>query len=146
MKIKNFSTGVAANKSIAEIEKILTDFGAEAIMKSYTGDGKVKSLAFKYQNNAYMLPSNVDGVYQVMFANKKTYRKVNANKNREEQAYRIAWRLLKDWIHAQISIVYSGQATPDQIMLPYMYNGQKTVYEMYKAGKLQLQEAKDGQV
>ena len=146
MKIKNFSTGVAANKSIAEIEKILTDFGAEAIMKSYTGDGKVKSLAFKYQNNAYMLPSNVDGVYQVMFANKKTYRKVNANKNREEQEYRIAWRLLKDWIHAQISIVYSGQATPDQIMLPYMYNGQKTVYEMYKAGKLQLQEAKDGQI
>jgi hypothetical protein len=146
MKIKNFSTGVAANKSIVEIEKILTDFGAEAIMKSYTGDGKVKSLAFKYQNNAYMLPSNVEGVYQVMFANKRKYHKTNSMRNHEEQAYRIAWRLLKDWIHSQISIVYSGQAAPDQILLPYMYNGHQTVYEMYKAGRLQLQEAKDGQV
>jgi hypothetical protein len=64
-------------------------------------------------------------------------------RNREEQAHRIAWRILKDWIHAQISIVYTGQATPDQIMLPYMYDGKRTLYEAYKDGTLQLNASKE---
>jgi hypothetical protein len=138
MNIKNYSTGVPAEKSIGEIEKLLSMFGCDAIMKDYTGDGRVRSLAFKYQGNAYKLPINSEGVFNVMFSQKRVRHSVNAKRNREEQAYRIAWRLLKDWIHAQLSIVVSGQATPEQIMLPYMWNGKKTVYEAFKDGQLQI--------
>jgi hypothetical protein len=129
---------VPAEKSIAEIEKLLSMFGCDAIMKDYTGAGNVRSLAFKYQGNAYKLPINSEGVYNVIFAKKKVRHATNAMKKREDQAYRIAWRLLKDWIHAQLSIVVSGQATPEQIMLPYMWDGKRTVYEAFKDGQLQI--------
>jgi hypothetical protein len=138
MNIKNYTTGVPAERSIGEIEKLLSMFGCNAIMKDYSGDGKVVSLAFKYQNNAYKLPINTEGVYAVIFAKKRARHGVNVMRNREEQAYRIAWRLLKDWIHAQLSIVVSGQATPEQIMLPYMWDGRRTVYEAFKNGQLQI--------
>ena len=138
MNLKNYSTGVSVEKSIGEIERLLATFGCEAIMKDYTSDGRVRSLAFKYQNNAYKLPVNTEGVFNVMFGSKRIRHGVNSQRNREEQAYRVAWRILKDWIHAQLSIVVSGQATPEQIMLPYMWNGRKTVYEAFKDGQLQI--------
>jgi hypothetical protein len=43
-KLKNFSTEVAAERSIAEIEKIITSFGAQAIAKEFSADGRVRSL------------------------------------------------------------------------------------------------------
>ena len=138
VNLKNYSTSVPADRSIAEIEKLLAMFGASAIMKEYSGEGKVITLSFKYENNGYKLPVNTNGVYNVMYGEAKAYHARNAMKNREEQAYRVAWRLLKDWIHAQMSIVASGQATPEQIMLPYMFDGHRTLYEAYKDGKLQL--------
>ena len=61
MKIKNYTTKVPAVRSIDEIEKILVDFGATHIMKTYQ-DGLVMGLAFRMENQGYQLPANVEGV------------------------------------------------------------------------------------
>lgn len=124
-KLKNYSTQVSASRSISQIEEILAKFGAEAIVKEYTADGRVQKLSFKLNDRAFKLPVNVRGVYQVMYGDKREYSGRDSMKRRDDQAYRVAWRILKDWIHAQLSLIHSGQAQPQEIFFPYMYDGKE---------------------
>lgn len=140
-KMKNYTTEVPATKSIAEIEKILASFGASAIIKEYTTDGKVRSLSFKLGNEAFKLPANVNGVKEVMYAGRRNYHGRDSMKFREDKAYRVAWRIIKDWIHSHLSLISSGQAFPQEVFLPYMYDGKRTLYEKFvKDGKLLAQK------
>jgi hypothetical protein len=142
-KIRNYTTGISADKSIGEIERMLADFGASHIMKEYAGDGTVRSLAFRLTEKSYKLPCNREGVFQVMFGDKRYSGRKNATKNREVQSLNTSWRLLHDWIHAQLSIVKSGQAKVDEVMLPYMWDGKRTLYESYKTGRLEIENKTD---
>lgn len=138
IKLKNYSTTVEAEKSIMEIEQLLTMFGSDAIMKEFTGDGKVRSLSFKFQNKPYKLPANVEGVAKVLYSNKKISYRRDGMANRDKNAYNVAWRILKDWLHSQLSIIASGQAVPEEVLLPYLFDGSRTLYQAYKEGRVQL--------
>lgn len=49
-----------------------------------------------------------------------------------EQAQRVAWRVLKSWIEAQIAIIETGMVAADEVFLPYqIVQGGETVYEAY---------------
>ena len=50
MTLKNYTTGVPADRTILEIERLLADFGASAIMKNYLKDGRRKTRWKIYQN------------------------------------------------------------------------------------------------
>lgn len=131
--IKNYTTEIPADRSILEIEKLLTLFGAGAIIKEYT-DGKVFSLSFKLQDEAFRLPSNVKGVKEILFKGVRDQK--DSDKRREDKAYRVSWRILKDWTHAQLSLIASGQAQALEIFLPYMFDGKTTLYQKFMEGKL----------
>lgn len=135
-KLKNYSTEVAAEKSIAEIEKIITMFGAQAIAKEFSTDGRVRSLQFKIDEKIFKLPVNVNGVREVIFGGRRKYHGRDSMKNRDIRAYNVAWRILKDWIYAQLSLIVSGQAHPAEIFLPYLFDGQRTLYQAYTEGRL----------
>lgn len=132
-KIKNYTTSVPVAQSISEIEQILVTFGATQIMKEYRGDGRVESLVFMFKGTGYKLPANVERVCAVVTKGKNIHSKATW----EKQAERIAWRVIKDWIHSQLSIVEIDQAEWQQVLLPYAFNGEKTLYEV-------LQERKNG--
>lgn len=134
--IKNYSTEISAERSVAEIEKILASFGADAVMKEYTTDGKVRSLSFTLDGQGFKLPANVKGVKEALYPGKRSYHGRDSMKKREEKAYRVSWRIIKDWIHAQLSLIASGQATPQQIFLPYLFDGKRTLYQKYVEDKL----------
>lgn len=140
MKLKDYTTTVEAAKSISEIEEILAAFGATTIMKEYLADGKVYSLSFKFQEKGFKLPANVDGVKKILYEGKRVRHTTDGAKNRDEQAYRVSWRVIKDWLHSQLSLILSGQAEPEQVLFPYMYNGKQTLWERYRTGQLQLEE------
>jgi hypothetical protein len=128
MKLKNYTTQVPASKSITEIEQILISFGADKIMKDYRGDGRVLSIVFQHKKIAYKLPANVEKVFTIITNGKR----VRSKGNYEIQAERIAWRVIKDWIQVQLSLIEIGQAEWDQVLLPYSFNGEKTLYEIIK--------------
>ena len=49
-----------------------------------------------------------------------------------EQAERVAWRILKDWLEAQLALVQTEMVSLDCVMLPYMQaDDGRTVYELY---------------
>jgi hypothetical protein len=138
LNLKNYTTSVPAERSIGEIEGLLSMFGATAVMKEYGGDGQVSSLAFKYQDNIYKLPANKGGVYEVLFTTKSSSRR-DEEANRDRRAYNVAWRLIKDWVYTQLSIIVAKQATPEQIMLPFLWDGKRTFFQAYTEGLIRLE-------
>lgn len=133
-KLKGYTTGITAAKSITEIEELLLLVGATKIMKGYLGDGTLEHISFQLDTKGYQLPLNVAGVKEVLKNTPKVPRS-----GLDDQAYRVACRVLRDWLHSQLSIIASGQAEPEQVMLPYMSNGKITVYGLYKSGAMQLE-------
>lgn len=56
-----------------------------------------------------------------------------------EQAERVAWRIIKDWIEAQMAILESEMVTMDEIFLPYtLDNKGNTLYQLFATNALQL--------
>lgn len=134
--MKNYTTSVSAERSIAEIEKLLASFGATAIMKDYLEDARVHALSFKLEEKVFKLPANITGVQAILYKDKRAHHGRDVMKGREKRAYMVAWRIIKDWIHAQLSLISSGQAHPHEIFLPYMFDGKRTLYEVYVEGNL----------
>lgn len=132
MKIKNYTTSISASRTMMEIEEMLVSFGATAIQKKYRGDGRVEALAFQYQGRGYLLPSNTEKCEQALFK--------RHSQSSEEQAEKVAWRVIKDWLHAQLSLITIGQAEVEQVMLPYMWNGKETLYDKLKERQFLLPE------
>ena len=136
-KIANYSTTVTALKSIGEIQGILVAHGATHILMDYDDEEPV-GLAFivstPYGDTPFRLPANVDRVEAVL--NKQRVR----SQVSRELASRVAWRILKDWVRAQMAILETEMVSIDQVFLPYMEVGEKgkTLYEVMLDHHLQL--------
>ena len=136
-KVKSYTTVVPAGRSLDEIEVFLMYFGATGVMKQFNSDRMVHTLAFEIDNKMFRLPLNVEGVKALLFPNSYL-----SESEKDKRAYRVACRVLREWVHAQLSLVASGQAEPRQVLLPYLYNGRKTLYELYENNQLGFEEKK----
>lgn len=141
MAIKNYTTTISVNKTIGEIQGILSKHGATAIMTEYD-NGNVTGLSFKIMTPrgelGIRLPSNTDRVLQVLKNQKKNNAKV---KDTFEQANKVAWRIIKDWVDAQMAILETEMVEMEQIFLPYVLNNKgKTLYQEFKENQLLLGE------
>ena len=130
MAILNYTTSINSEKTASEIQRILAKAGAQAVLTEYDENGIMSAMSFRIQTVhgmlSFRLPINIEGVYQAL----KKDRNVQGRFKSYEQASRVAWRIVKDWIEAQIAIIQAGQAEFVQVFLPYAQNklGQ-TVYE-----------------
>lgn len=137
MPILNYTTGIEAEKSIAEIQKCLAQHGANAILAEYDDEGQVVALSFKIliddNTLGFRLPSDWRPVLTILEKNPKVPRRLST----KEQALRVSWRIIKDWVEAQMAIVETKMVKVDQVFLPYaiVKNGQ-TLYEHVKANNL----------
>lgn len=132
MALLNYSTTVDAYKTVAEIEQMLVKHGAKSIMKSYEGED-VTSLSFLIDtgngNVPVKLPVRLDDVLQVLTEQKKAHPKANIKATRE-QANRVAWRILKDWIEVQMALLDMKMVKFEEIFLSYIETADgKTIYE-----------------
>lgn len=137
MPIKNYTTKVSAPKTVGEIQEILGAHGASSIMTTYD-DGAINAVAFSYRASygmrSFELPANVVGVHEAMAR--------DGVKCDRAQAERVAWRILRDWIDAQMAMVEAGQAAMDEVFMPYMLGGDgRTLYASYSG--LMLEEGGD---
>ena len=141
MAIKNYTTTINVNKTIGEIQVILSKHGATAIMTEYN-NGNVTGLSFKIMTLrgelGIRLPSNTDRVLQVLKNQRKNNNQV---KDTFEQANKVAWRIIKDWVDAQMAILETEMVEMEQIFLPYVLNNKgKTLYQEFKENQLLLGE------
>lgn len=137
MPLLNYTTGVAASRSIGQIQHLLVKAGARAIMSEYDDNGFTVGLAFQietpYGFRGFTLPVNSDRVLAVL----QRQRVENRFKS-PEHAEKVAWRILKDWVEAQLAIIETEMVTLDQVMLPYMQTNEGTVYELVVKNQMAL--------
>lgn len=129
MPILNYTTTIAASKTVSEIQTILAKAGAEQVIIRYGKDREPTALVFELKGEMYMLPCRSDAVFALL---KKTSG-VAAKLRTPEQALRVAWRILKTWIEGQVAIIQTGMVEAQEVMLPYMLlSDNQTVYDNFR--------------
>ncbi|HEY3525282.1 MAG TPA: hypothetical protein VGK47_03725 [Nitrososphaeraceae archaeon] len=84
---------------------------------------------------AFSLPANYSGVLKAMQKDKKIPR----SKCTIEQAQRVSWRIVKDWVEAQMAIVEAQLADMAEVFLPYaITKSGTTLYKEIQSGGLKL--------
>lgn len=136
MALLNYTTKVDSKKTIAEITDLLTRFGARSITTEYDDDGFVGGISFiimiEMKPLAVRLPVNVDGVFNTL-----RIEKVPSSLRSMAQARRVAWRVMKDWLEAQLALFKVGQAEAGQVLMPYAVDSEgRTAYQIFKKSHL----------
>lgn len=139
MPLLDYTTTVPANRTIGQVHALLVEAGARRIMTEYDVCGVVEGVAFTIQtaggDRSFLLPVDSQRVEVVL----QRDRKVPTRLQTAAQAERVAWRIVKDWLEAQLAIIHTEMVTIDQVMLPYMVSeGGRTMYELYRDSQLAL--------
>ena len=134
MPLLDYTTSVPVSKTVAQIQAKLVEHGARAVMMEYDDRGRIIALAFKVRTpNGELpirLPINAAATLKVL-QRQYASREIPGRYANEEHAYRVAWRIIKDWVEAQMSLLETEMVKMEEIFLPYIItrNGQ-TVYQV----------------
>lgn len=133
MGLLNYTTSISAEKTVLEIQSALAKAGARQILHEYDGSGNVSALSFRINTRfgeiSFRLPANISAVENIL---KKQYgaRRIGRQYTTLEQATRVGWRILKDWVEAQLALIETNMVTLEQVFLPFAQNAAgQTVYE-----------------
>jgi hypothetical protein len=148
MGILTYTTQIPVEKTLGEIEKILAQYGAQKVLKEYDGAGNVSSLSFMVDTEKgsipIKLPANVMAVMQTINNQTKESTKDRCGRSRRvipkryfndmDQARRVAWRIIKDWLEAQMALIFLQMVKVEQVFLPYVMGiDGRTIYEHIEA-------------
>lgn len=140
MPILNFSTKVDAWKTVNEIQQTLAKHGITHFSIKNEGSFPV-GLSFTIDYNGtpmnFLLPANYKGVLGCM----KKDRKIPSKSKNEAQALRISWRIVKNWVEAQLAIVQTESVTIHEVFMAYLIvnaDGQTLSDKLLNGGGLKL--------
>ena len=119
MPILNYTTKIDYYKTISTIQEILARNGCKKVAIDNNDNRIPVALTFviswNNQDVAFFLPCKFDGVLKAMKKNKKIPKSFLT----EEQAVRVGWRIILNWVEAQMAIVEAEAATLPEVFLPY---------------------------
>ena len=141
----NYTTAIPAKRTIGECQDMLAEAGAAAVAVLFA-DRQPSGLSFQLATAAglqtFVLPVSIDGVHHLLCtadypASAKT-RDLERYVKREH-AVRVGWRVVRDWLEAQLAFVAAEMVSLDEVMLPYLQvgNGQ-TLYRALQSSQLAL--------
>jgi hypothetical protein len=138
----NYTTTVSVDQTVGQCQAILAKAGASHVGIEYE-DGHPSGLSFGLRTphgvRTFRMPVDVQAVWTLLGKQEaagefSSLRKAKGTFSSQEHAARVAWRVMKDWLEAQIALLEARMATLDQVMLPYLVvDTDKTLYEAYKA-------------
>lgn len=139
MPIKNYSTEIDEARTVGEIVGLLSSKGARSVRIDYDDQNRPNGIGFIVEYNKvpipFKLPCNFQGVYNALLRDYRTNQAKRAfERNPESMARsrRIAWRIVKDWVAAQMAIIEAEQASLIQVFLPYVAQRDgKTVFDQF---------------
>jgi hypothetical protein len=140
MALLNYTTTIDVHKTLGEIQKILVTHGARKLMYDYDDNQHIQALCFTIitpdGERGIKLPANVKAAQRVLEKQKAVNKKQNI-KTDYDQAERVAWRIIKDWVEAQMAILETQMVQFEEVFLPYMVNGKgQTFYQAYQQKQL----------
>lgn len=135
MPLLNYTTQIAVEKTTAEISRLLAGAKAQAVLTEYDAEGVLVAISFRVAGPhgilSFRLPANVEKVLAMLGKDRKVPHKLKTR----EQASRVAWRIIKDWLAAQMALLESELVTLPQVFLPYVQDTEGvTLYEKLERG------------
>lgn len=130
MPILNYTTQISTEKTVGQIQSKLARAGATQVLFEFDAE-VVTAISFRApylgRNISFRLPARLDSIYVILQNDPNVPRKLRTR----EQAARVAWRIIKDWLEAQLALIEAEQADMVEVFLPYAQNEQtgQTVYE-----------------
>lgn len=114
---------------------MLGEAKANAITQHYNGAREVVAIEFEivtphgplwFRLPADMRPALATLNRQAMAG------KIEKRYAKPDQAKRVAWRILTQWVQAQLALIELGSVQPEQVLLPYVVDRRtgRTVYEL----------------
>ncbi len=94
----------------------------------------VKSLSFSLFFNGntigFRLPVNWQAIQSILFDIRRKNTKLERRIVEQEHAIDVGWRVIKDWVEAQLALIEANQVKIEQVFLPYAITSQGiTLYE-----------------
>ena len=134
--LKNYTSTIPVERSVAMIEMMLARRGANQILKSYDPKGNPVGVAFRMMvrgvDLGFKLPARVDSCRKMLvdgMAPRSRCKRERIAKV-EAQAARTAWTILFDWTEAQMAMIDLAQVEMAEVFMPYMLvNTDKTMFE-----------------
>jgi hypothetical protein len=131
MRIANYTTEVKTEKSVMEIQQLLGK-AAKAVMVEYE-NGEASAISFRIDRDGrqlgFRLPCDWKRTLKVLHND----RSIAPRFKTPQQAKRVAWRIVRDWLRAQLSLIEIDAADPEQVFLPYAVTPTgETLYEVIK--------------
>ena len=137
MNIKNYTSDVPVNRTVARIEEVLAQSGACSIQKEYGPEGSVSALRFELETpsrkNVFIrLPVDPDKVFKALAKSVRHPQRGTMDRIRE-QAGRTAWKLMQDWVEVQVSLIKMEQVEPLEVFMPYvLVSRHQTLFQQLK--------------
>ena len=135
----NYSTEVPVTRSVSECQQLLAEADASAVAVMYQ-DRKPVGLSFQlvttHGPRSFTMPVNVEGAHKLLlradYSSLKAHRATIEKYRSRANAERVAWRVVRDWLRAQLALISAGMASTDEVMLPYLQiEPQRTLYQAY---------------
>lgn len=137
--LQNYTSSISAARSISYIESKLAQNGARQILKEYDDSGRVMGISFNIPIDGhdmfFKLPAKVAECEKVLRENLSSRARPETHKKIGPQAERTAWKILSDWVEAQMTMLELSQIEFMQVFLSYVYDPVKkqTYFERIKA-------------
>lgn len=160
MFLKNYTSNVPVSETIHNIEKVLIRCGVSGITKEYgKTPGEVVAVTFHIRTDpnapqfTIRLPADKEKALEALWLDYVDGDKLNdkgdaiagwgnrKKKTRKDfvaQADRTAWKIIQDWVEVQMSMIQTRQAEFTEVFMPYIYDGEQTIYQRVKAGGMRL--------
>lgn len=149
MALLNYTTKTPVGTTIGEIQTLLAKAGATNVGVEYAR-GEPVAVAFSIDTpigrHAFRLPADIDAIWKLLVRQSERGA-IKAHVGRafftREQAARVGWRIVKDWLEAQLALIETEMVRLEQVMLPYLITeGGATLYEAFRDRQLGLPSAR----
>jgi hypothetical protein len=140
MPLLNYTTTVPTEKTVMEVMRLLAAHGATATLAEYDAQGLIVALSFRVAPRgpgpgavlSFRLPVQWQPVLRLLERDRKVPRRLAT----KEQALRVSWRIIKDWVEAQMALIATQMVSLEQVFLPYALAADgRTMYEHVQAGQ-----------
>lgn len=138
MGLKNYTSKVPASQSIRYIEGKLVSKGATQIAKTYDPQQRVDRLRFSLRVDGrdilFNLPAQIENCEKVMERSLSSRALAETRRKVPAQAERTAWKILSDWVDAQMAMIELAQVDVMEVFLPYVCDPKtgRTFFEQLK--------------
>lgn len=128
MPIKNYTTTITPHRSVEQVQELLRKKGARRVMVEYDAQGMPQAVTFECElqqatGAALRIPFRIQARVEAM----QRCLKKDAPPRFQglQQAERVAWRLVRDWIDVQLAFIEAGQAEMAELLLGFALSAEK---------------------